>query len=316
MATINLGTTKNMGKLYNYAEKRATVTSAHNTDPAYAKAQMRATRKMWSKTGGIQAHHVIQSFRPDEISPEKANELGLKLAERIGEDHEVVVFTHTDKRHIHNHIVINSVNIETGYKYQAHGIDAINEIRAINDDICIENGLEPLKRSEKQQARYTRSEMELLEKGEFSWKNRIRQIVEHARSTASNEEEFKEICLDYEIKVADRGKDYTYHYFSPSDDKTYRARGKRLGAYFEKEEILLDIDPLKADLHWYEAENKHDFTDRPRDWAYFDAQKNLWGYNRPLSDDEMFFARMNPVKLVPEPNKNINKNRHNDWERF
>lgn len=316
MATINLGTTKNMDKLYNYAEKRATVTSSYNTDPAYAKAQMRATREMWNKKGGIQAHHVIQSFRPGEVTPGEANLLGLKLAKRIAKGHEVVVFTHTDKEHIHNHIIINSVNIETGYKYQAHGIDAINEIRAINDDICIENGLEPPKESEKTDMRFTQTEIELLRKGEFSWKERIRKIVEHARGKAGDIEEFKEICLDYEIEVKDRGKDFTYHYFSPADDKTYRARGKRLGAYYEKGEILLEIDPLKADLHWYEADNQNDFTDRPRNWAHFDVEKNLWGYKQPLSEDEMFMGRMNPVELIPEPNKNINKNRYNDWERF
>lgn len=96
MATINLGTTKNMGKLYNYAEKRTTVTSSHNTDPAYARDQMRVTREMWNKRDGIQAHHVIQSFRPGELTPGKANLLGLELAKRIGKDLEVVIFTYTD----------------------------------------------------------------------------------------------------------------------------------------------------------------------------------------------------------------------------
>src|SRR5699024_11657031 len=79
---------------------------------------------------GIQAHHVIQSFKPDEVTPEKANQVGLELAKKLAPNHEVAVYTHDDTNHVHNHIVINSVNFETGKKYQAHGKEAIERARS------------------------------------------------------------------------------------------------------------------------------------------------------------------------------------------
>ncbi|MBU5508975.1 relaxase/mobilization nuclease domain-containing protein, partial [Enterococcus sp. S149_ASV_20] len=67
------------------------------------------------------------SFRPGEITAEKANQLGAEYAKKIAPDHQIAIYTHTDKDHIHNHIVINSVNLETGNKFQAHGQAFLNK---------------------------------------------------------------------------------------------------------------------------------------------------------------------------------------------
>ena len=135
MATIQLGTTKSASKLCNYAEKRAVEKDGHNLDIDYAKSQMKQTRELFSKNDGIQAHHVIQSFKPDEVTPEKANQVGLELAEKLAPGYEVAVYTHDDTNHIHNHIVINSVNFENGKKYQAHGNEAIERARSLSDEV-------------------------------------------------------------------------------------------------------------------------------------------------------------------------------------
>lgn len=119
MATIQRSTTKVANKLLSYAEKRAEVLEGVNCPAEYAKAQMKATRELWGKNDGVQAHHVIQSFKPNELQPKQANEIGQQLAERFAKGHEAVVYTHTDKDHIHNHIVVNAVNVEDGKKYNA-----------------------------------------------------------------------------------------------------------------------------------------------------------------------------------------------------
>ncbi|MFC6603987.1 relaxase/mobilization nuclease domain-containing protein [Ectobacillus funiculus] len=121
MATIQLSTTKVANRLLSYAEKRAQERSGLDCPAEYAKSQFKATRELWGKTEGIQAHHVIQSFKPGEVTPELANQIGQDLAREIAKGYEAVVYTHTDKEHIHNHIVINSVSFEDGKKYQAHG---------------------------------------------------------------------------------------------------------------------------------------------------------------------------------------------------
>ena len=108
---------------------------------------------------------MIQSFKPDEVDPQKANEIGLQLAQKMAKGHEVAVYTHTDKDHIHNHIVINAANYEDGRKFHAHGQEAIDRFREVSDELCKEYGLSIVE-ERWADVRYTLAEQSLLEKGE------------------------------------------------------------------------------------------------------------------------------------------------------
>ena len=68
----------------------------------------------------------------------------------------MAIYTHTDKDHIHNHLVINSVNLDTGLKFQAHGVEAIERVKEINGEICLAHGLTIPE--EPAQVRYTAAE--------------------------------------------------------------------------------------------------------------------------------------------------------------
>src|SRR5690625_7306205 len=113
MATIQLGTTGSASQLCNYAEKRAIEKDGYNLDVGYAKSQMKQTRELFSKNDGIQAHHVIQSFKTHEVTPEKANQVALEFADKLAPDHDVAVYPHDDTDHIHNHLLLNSVIFQT-----------------------------------------------------------------------------------------------------------------------------------------------------------------------------------------------------------
>src|SRR5699024_11194730 len=78
-----LGNSKSASKSINYAEKRAIVKSGYNCDIDYAKSNFKQLRMAYDKDDGIQAHTVIQSFKPNEISSEKENENGHELAKEI-----------------------------------------------------------------------------------------------------------------------------------------------------------------------------------------------------------------------------------------
>jgi len=79
--------------------------STMNCTRAGATEEMMATKKRWSKEDGVQCYHVIQSFAPGEVTPDLAHRIGRDLAERLWADHyQVVIGTHVDKGHIHNHI--------------------------------------------------------------------------------------------------------------------------------------------------------------------------------------------------------------------
>lgn len=77
-----------------------------NCDIETAYQDMMFTKEQFGKTGGILAHHAEQSFAPGEITPEKAHEVGVRFAEEMwGDRFQVIVTTHLDKAHIHNHFV-------------------------------------------------------------------------------------------------------------------------------------------------------------------------------------------------------------------
>ena len=83
-------------------EKQFYVTGL-NCSPETAREEMTITKKQYRKEGGMIAYHAYQSFKPGEVSPEIAHEIGVKLAEELwGSRFEVIVATHIDKAHIHN----------------------------------------------------------------------------------------------------------------------------------------------------------------------------------------------------------------------
>lgn len=112
------------------------------SSPEHAFREMAETKKRWRKTGGVLGYHFIQSFAPGEVTPEQAHEIGMEFARRMfGSQYEVVVGTHLDKAHLHNHIVINSVSFVDGQKYHSSPESYYNAVRGTSDELCRENDL-------------------------------------------------------------------------------------------------------------------------------------------------------------------------------
>ena len=103
---------------------------------------MRRTKEKFGKTGGVLGYHFIQSFAPGEVTPEQAHEIGCEFARRLfGNDFEVVIGTHLDKAHPHNHIIVNSVSRTDGHKYHSSPESYYNDVRGTSDALCRENDL-------------------------------------------------------------------------------------------------------------------------------------------------------------------------------
>ena len=105
-----------------------------------------AKRLYIQKTGRVRgaddviAYHLRQSFVPGEITPEEANRLGRELAMRFTKGKNAfIVCTHTDKHHIHNHVIISAVNVDYDRKFRNFW-GSTKALRRINDTLCIENG--------------------------------------------------------------------------------------------------------------------------------------------------------------------------------
>ena len=111
-------------------------TSGVDCVPAYALDQFMATKQAFGKCGGTFFYHYVQSFSPDEaVTPQEVNAIGIEFAARAWPGHEVLVATHIDKDHRHNHFVINSVNHETGMKLR-QSPKTLESLRRLSDKIC------------------------------------------------------------------------------------------------------------------------------------------------------------------------------------
>ena len=123
--------------------------SGINLSPDIARDQMVMTKLQFGKTDKILAYHGYQSFLPGEVTPDMAHEIGIKLAERLwGDRFQVLVTTHLDHEHIHNHFCLNSVSFVDGKKFRG-GSKAYWIMRAESDKICAEYGLSVIENPDK-----------------------------------------------------------------------------------------------------------------------------------------------------------------------
>lgn len=106
----------------------------------HAYKDMMQTKEQYGKTDGRQGYHFIISFRPGEASKEQLWEITQGFVKEYLKGYEAVYAIHDDTDHLHAHIVFNSVNYETGYKYHYKNGDWEEYIQPIVDRLCMENG--------------------------------------------------------------------------------------------------------------------------------------------------------------------------------
>lgn len=233
MAVVKLGTTKSANRLINYCEKRSDEREGVNCDLDMVKDQFKLERSLWGKEDGIQAHHVIMSFPPytDNMTTREVAEAGKQLAEELAPGHSAAIYVHTDKEHLHAHIVINSVNLETGKKLHLRPSDYF-KTQELSDRICKERGWHVIQDKQQNPERYTLAERELIAKGKTSWKDELRSWIKEGQNNTQNLQELKTF-LKNEYKVEMKIQEKNISYLHPDNQKY--VRGKTLGDDFTKE---------------------------------------------------------------------------------
>ena len=121
--------------------------TGYQCNPKIADAEFLLFKRQYlQKTGrergadDVIAYHLRQSFVPGEITPEEANRLGQELARRFTKGNNAyIVCTHTDKKHIHNHIIVSAVNLDRTRKFR-NFLKSGKALARLSDTICIENG--------------------------------------------------------------------------------------------------------------------------------------------------------------------------------
>ena len=175
--------------------------------------EMRLTKERFDKTDGRQYYHFVQSFdKQDDLSPQEVHAMGLELAQREFPNFEVLVATHIDTGHLHNHLVVNSVSFQNGKKLHQSAAD-LQAHRIANDEICAAHGLEILPPPQKQvkQKRMGTREYRSAVKGE-SWKFRLMNTIDQCMKYAATREEFISLMKSegYEVRWTENRKNITY----------------------------------------------------------------------------------------------------------
>jgi len=179
--------------------------------PETAFDEFLSTKLLHHKDGGVMFYHMVQSFpKGAAIDSRTAHEAARQLAGYF-EGCEVLVCTHVDRKHIHSHCIINSVNFETGKK--VHMADEqIQELRVRNDQICEELGLPKFQRDEqKRSCGMSNAEYYTVDRGE-SWKFELMRVIDECMRYAASREEFLALLRSegYDATWTDSRKNITY----------------------------------------------------------------------------------------------------------
>ena len=173
-----------------------------NKDNVYE--DMMFTKKRFDKTDGILGFHAFQSFAEGEVTPEIAHEIGIKLANELwGDKFEVVVSTHLNTNHIHNHFCINSVSFIDGKKYY-NNRHTYALMRQTSDSLCREYNLSVIEEKPcgKHNIDYTKYYKEQVEKSNYY--SNIKDDINYAIEQAYNYKDFIGIMMKMNYEVIDR----------------------------------------------------------------------------------------------------------------
>ena len=177
----------------------------------------------------IIARHVIQSFDVGEVTPELAHEIGKQFADEIlGGKYEYVLTTHTDKNHVHNHLIFNAVDFVDHHAYKSYK-KIYYDMREVSDRLCKENGLSVIPPSQNKGMSY--KEYTEAKRG-TSWKQKLKQTIDRFVIVAKDYDEFLNLMQEagYEIKS---GK---YISFRAEGQERF-TRSKTIGENYTEERI-------------------------------------------------------------------------------
>lgn len=217
------------------------LTAHFNCDPGREYRQMMQTKWETHRTDGRQCYHIIQSFRPGEITPELALEIAKEFVREHLDGFEAVIGTHVDRHHIHSHIVFNSVNADTGEKYHSTQQSYYQQIRGISDRLCREHGLSVIMAGESAKA-ISYVEWLRRSKGQPTFRSMLEADLRAAIQDANDLGHFFLLMehMGYEIRHGDR--------------LGFRLRGQERFQYPGRRNTLFTEDGIRAAIQGNLAE--------------------------------------------------------------
>ena len=220
-----------------------------NCLPDTAFEQMEETKNIFHKTGKRQGYHVIISFSPEEeVTAEQAMYVLEHFAKDVlGDDYEAVYAVHTDREHMHGHLIWNSVSMTTGKKYNSPKGNWKNHLQPITNKYCDELGLSIMP------AEYSRNPKNISRdkwEREMSMKENILRDAKMCAYAAGNVDHFKYLMkrLGYVFK-----KDAWMEVQAPGFQ--YYHKLAKLDEMFSEETLRHHVDmPWMAKPYFYSSD--------------------------------------------------------------
>ena len=196
----------------------------------FAVQEFRATRTAHHKKSPVWFYHYTQSFSPKEpITGPQAHQLAKEFAEQAWPESQVLVATHLDKAHLHNHFVVNSVSFADGRRFHRDAA-CYRAMREASDELCREHGLSVVESPGRGGARH-HAEWRAEREGRPTWRSLVKADVDEAVGRAASMRQFHANlrAMGYDVKV---GKDISVR--PPGKERFVRLRRNFGDAYSQE----------------------------------------------------------------------------------
>lgn len=206
--------------------------SGINCAPDVARLEMNTVKRQFGKTGGRVAYHAYQSFAPGEVTPEEAHQIGVQLAGELwGDRFQVVIATHLDRNHLHNHFAINSVSFADGKRFHSDA-KSLHHFQEVSDRLCREHGLSVIEHPKCGGTRH-HGEVAAEKKGVPTWRSLIQSDIDQAIAASQTERQFFDTlrAMGYAYKI---GQDISVR--PPGKERFFRLQ-RNLGDAYSLPEI-------------------------------------------------------------------------------
>lgn len=218
-------------------EKRAYVTCLHLHSEETAAQEFMETKRLMHNEGGRSCYHGYQSFKADEVDADTAHSIGVALARELwGDRFQVVIATHCNTGHYHNHFVINSVSDVDGKKFYNSPAD-YRRMREVSDRLCREAKISVIEYPADRRANY--GEWLAEKNGKPTMRSRIREDIDRAILASTTEREFQRVMkeMGYEVITKTPKGSPRVHPIVRIVDGGKNFRLDKLGEYYELDSI-------------------------------------------------------------------------------
>ncbi len=271
-------------------EKRMYV-SGVNCQIPFAKEQFMETKRRFGKPDGRTCYHGYQSFRAGEVDAETAHRIGVKLATELwGDRFEVVVATHLNTDHYHNHFVVNSVSSADGRKFSNRKPDYAR-MREVSDRLCKEYSLSVLKHPQGKGKHYAQWSAE--KNGKPTYSSLVKADIDRAILAATTMRDFNRVLeqMGYTLKRYKKNGQPLAHPVALPPGAKKGVRLDRLGEAYTLEGITQRIlQNVRKRIPFPEAENRH--------WGKYRYRGNFKKHKKATGLRALYFYYCYRLKII------------------